>query len=101
MKINIFNEYVNRVCGLYGIKEQELFKKTKVREIVDARHLLYYLCFKRPMKIIYIKTFMSERGYDIGHSSISHGIQLVTKLQQDDADYKRFILGLQNAYEFQ
>jgi hypothetical protein len=53
------------------------------------------------MKIIYIKTFMSERGYDIGHSSISHGIQMVTKLQQDDADYKRFILGLQNAYEFQ
>ena len=55
MKRNIFNEYVEQVIELYGITKGELFQKSKVREIVDARHVLYYLCYNRPMKLKYIQ----------------------------------------------
>ena len=97
MKRNIFNEYVEKVVELYGITKGELFQKSKVREIVDARHVLYYLCYNRPMKLKYIQKYMSEAGYDIGHSSVLHGIQAVTNLVQSDEDIAFVIDSLQDA----
>jgi chromosomal replication initiation ATPase DnaA len=96
MKRNIFNEYVEQVIELYGITKGELFQKSKVREIVDARHVLYYLCYNRPMKLKYIQKYMSEAGYNIGHSSVLHGIQAVTNLIQSDEDYKYLLTRLQD-----
>lgn len=96
MKRNIFNEYVEQVIDLYGITKGELFQKSKVREIVDARHVLYYLCYNRPMKLKYIQKYMSEAGYNIGHSSVLHGIQAVTNLIQSDEDYKYLLTRLQD-----
>ena len=89
MKRNIFNEYVEQVIELYGITKGELFQKSKVREIVDARHVLYYLCYNRPMKLKYIQKY-------IGHSSVLHGIQAVTNLIQSDEDYKYLLTRLQD-----
>ena len=51
-----------------------------MRERVDARHLLYYLCSKRPMRITYIQKYMKANGYNINHSSIIHGINVMKKL---------------------
>lgn len=99
MKLDIFNSYVQKVCKLYQVDEKDLFTKTKVREVVDARHLLYYLCRNRPMKLKYIQTYMSERGYDVGHSSINHGVNMVTKFKREDEDYKKLLVGLQEIYE--
>ena len=95
MKRNIFNEYVEQVIELYGITKGELFQKSKVREIVDARHVLYYLCYNRPMKLKYIQKYMSEAGYDIGHSSVLHGIHAVRNLVQSDEDISFIIETLQ------
>jgi chromosomal replication initiation ATPase DnaA len=95
MKRNIFNDYVEQVVELYGITKGELFQKSKVREVVDARHVLYYLCYNRPMKLKYIQKYMSEAGYDIGHSSVLHGIQAVTNLVQSDEDISFIIETLQ------
>ena len=44
MKEPIFKEYATKVADLYSVSEDELFSKSKKRAIVDARHLLYYLC---------------------------------------------------------
>ena len=72
MKLNIFNQYVTEVAHLYNLEEELIFEKSKERGIVDARHLLYYLCYFRPMKLKYIQDYMKGRGYEIGHSSIIH-----------------------------
>lgn len=87
MKHDVFNQYVDRVCDLFSISKEEIFSKSKKREIVDARHLIYYLCSKRPMQIMYIQKYMNEAGYDIKHSSIIHGISVVEKRILDDKDY--------------
>jgi len=94
MKINIFNNYVTKVAEIYNIEEEQIFEKTKERGIVDARHLLYYLCYYRPMKLTYIQDYMKARGYEIGHSSIIHGIQSVEKLKKEDSDYDIVIKGI-------
>ena len=87
MKHDVFNQYVERVSDLFGISKDEIFSKSKKRELVDARHLVYYLCSKRPMQVTYIQKYMNEAGYDIKHSSIIHGISAVEQKIAEDKDY--------------
>jgi chromosomal replication initiation ATPase DnaA len=97
MKQDIFNQYVDRVVDLFRISKEELFSKSKKREIVDARHLLYYLCHKRPMSITYIQKYMNESGYEIQHSSIIHGINSVSERVKEDADYMQIVKEIDKA----
>lgn len=97
MKQDVFNQYVDRIVDLFGISREEIFSKSKKREIVDARHLLYYLCHKRPMSITYIQKYMSANGYDIQHSSVIHGINSVSERVKDDADYMQIVKELDKA----
>lgn len=91
MKEPIFKDYASKVAELYNLSQEDIFSKTKSRAVVDARHLLYYLCKKRPMKLKYIQDYMGNHGYDIGHSSIVHGIEQVEKRIQIDKDYQNVI----------
>jgi chromosomal replication initiator protein len=97
MKHDVFNQYVERVSDLFGISKDEIFSKSKKRELVDARHLVYYLCSKRPMQITYIQKYMNEAGYDIKHSSIIHGIASVEQKIADDKDYVSVVKDVEKA----
>jgi chromosomal replication initiation ATPase DnaA len=97
MKQDIFNQYTDRVIDLFRISKEELFSKSKKREIVDARHLLYYLCHKRPMTITYIQKYMNDNGYEIQHSSVIHGINSVSFRVKDDADYMQIVKEMDKA----
>ena len=87
MKHDVFNQYVDRVTELFGLKKEDIFSKSKKREIVDARHLVYYLCSKRPMRLNYIQKYMADNGYIIQHSSVIHGISSVENKLKSDDDY--------------
>lgn len=87
MKQDVFNQYVDKVVNLFKIERDLLFSKSKKRELVDARHLLYYLCAKRPMRVNYIQKYMAENGYEIQHSSVIHGISTTEKRLKEDKDY--------------
>ena len=89
MKEAVFNSYVGKVTSTFNISQEELFSKSKRRVLVDAHHLLYYLCSKRPMQIRYIQDYMSANGYDIGHSTIIYGIGQVKEKVEQDVDYKQ------------
>ena len=97
MKSDIFNQYVDRLAELFGISKEELFSKSKRRDIVDARHLLYYLCFKRPMSINYIQKFMKQSGYPTQHSTVIHGINIVTSRVKEDSDYQQVVKDIEKA----
>lgn len=97
MKIDVFNQYAERIAELFSIEKAQVFSKSKRRDIVDARHLLYYLCFKRPMSVAYIQRYMKENGYIIQHSSIIHGINIVTQRVKDDSDYMHVVKDIEKA----
>jgi len=97
MKSDVFNQYVERVIDLFGITKEELFSKSKKREMVDARHLIYYLCSKRPIQITYIQRYMNQNGYKIQHSSIIHGIASVEQKIKDDKDYVTIVKEVERA----
>ena len=91
MKVKIFQNYVDSVRQIFGLTEKEMFTKTKKRDVVDARHLLYYLCYTRPMRLKYIQDYMADKGYDVKHSTIIHGINIVEDKIKEDPDYKSVI----------
>lgn len=87
MKKDIFDDYVDKVTGHFGVSREQLFTKNKERHVVDARHFLYYLCKERPMTATYIAKYMGDSGYDIALSTVTHGIKRVEKQVASDPDY--------------
>jgi chromosomal replication initiation ATPase DnaA len=95
-KEEIFESYTKAVCDRFSIEENtQLFKKTKQREVVDARYTLYYMCRKRPMRISRIQRFMHNKGYDIAHSCIIYGINQMSDMIKSDKDYEVLIKELE------
>lgn len=91
MKEEVFNQYVQKITKLFGITKDELFLKSRKRNIVDARQLLYYLCFNRQMQIVIIKDFMRHNGYNIDYPSVVNGIHKVDQKIKEDRDYKTVV----------
>ena len=88
MKYELFNRLASEVSEVFGLNEEDIFKKSKERAIVDARYLLYYLCKTNKIKLTYIQSYMERRGYVIPHSTIHHGIKEVGKKIEEDNDYQ-------------
>jgi chromosomal replication initiation ATPase DnaA len=91
MKQEIFNQYVSKIAKLYRVEEAELFDKSRKQELVDARHMLFYLCVSRPMPMYSIKTYMAERGLPIQQPAIINGIRKIEKNIAEDSDYAQII----------
>jgi chromosomal replication initiation ATPase DnaA len=100
MKKEIFNQYVTHICKMYHIGEDDLFKKTREQDVVDARHMLFYLCFNRPMPIYTIKNYMAERGLPLQQSAIVNGVKKLEKHLANDPDYSYAISTIEKLVKF-
>lgn len=87
MKREVFDEYAKKVCELFEVEHEKLFSKNRKSQITEARQMLYYLCWSRPMKVVEIQRHMRDRGYSTTHSTIVHGYQRVAIKIAEDADY--------------
>ena len=94
MKQEIFDSYAQKIAEVFNLKVEDLFVKSKKRDVVDARQLLYYACSKSRMRVVYIQEFMKRNGYDIGHTSILHGISVAAERAKSDKDYKKVVKSL-------
>jgi chromosomal replication initiation ATPase DnaA len=94
MKSEIFDRYTDLVCKRFDISREMLFSKTKKREIVDARQLLFFLCYNRPMSMAYIQKFMLKGGLNIAHTSIIKGIRNIEDKLKYDEDYISVVTNL-------
>lgn len=87
MKKDIFDEYASSVARKFNITKAELFSKSKRQDIVDARQMLYYLCYNRPMQPQLICRYMARNGYDTAHTTIIRGVGAMEAKIKDDPDY--------------
>jgi chromosomal replication initiation ATPase DnaA len=97
MKEEIFNQYVDRVINLFGITREDFFLKSRKRELVDARYLVYYLCSERPIQTTYIQKFMNNNGHDTPHTLILHGIKTTKEKVKEDRDYQSIVKDIDKA----
>jgi len=100
MKQDIFNQYVKQVALLYRISEADMFTKSREQEVVDARQMLFYLCFKRPIPMYSIKTYLAERGLPLQQSAIMNGVAKLEKHLKNDPDYSYAIGNIEKAVKF-
>ena len=91
MKREVFIAYANSVAEQFHLSMEEMFEKTKKRENVDARQILYYLCMERPIRISYIQRFMEDHGHPVSHSTIIHGYKKAKELIDNDSDYHEIL----------
>lgn len=96
MKEEIFNQFVDKTCKLFKLTREQFFENTKQRDVVDARHLVYYLCYKRPMQLKYIQNFMGNNGYQVLHRTVRHGINVVELKMAEDLDYQSIVKKIDN-----
>lgn len=96
MKKHIFDSYANAIAKQFHMTLDQMFLKSKRREIVDARQMLYYLCMERPIRISYIQRFMEENGHSIAHSTIIHGYKKAKEMIDNDKDYQQVVKDIQN-----
>jgi chromosomal replication initiation ATPase DnaA len=91
MKNQIFNDYVERIVDLYKIPREEIFTKIKRTDVVDARQMLFYLCNRRNISHTQIKRHLMDENFEIGISTILHGIKVMEEKIASDSDYKQII----------
>lgn len=91
MKKEIFNQYYIIVCERYGIVPEELFAKGRKANVAEARHMLYFLCQRRNMRIKFIQDCLAERGVKVAHPNIIHGTRTIQKLVDTDKDYAHMV----------
>tara|TARA_Y100001972_G_C7404594_1_gene210141 strand:+ start:218 stop:517 length:300 start_codon:yes stop_codon:yes gene_type:complete len=96
MKKDIFDKYAEAVADKFHLTLGEMFSKTRKREVVEARQMLYFLAQERPIRLSYIKRFMDENGLPVQHSTIIHGYKKASKFVQDDPDYKHILNEIQS-----
>jgi chromosomal replication initiation ATPase DnaA len=91
MKNEIFNDYVERIVGLYKIPKEDIFSKIKRTDVVDARQMLFYLCNRRNISHTQIKRYLIDEGLEMTISTILHGIKVMEEKISNDSDYKQII----------
>ena len=88
MKRKQFNTYVRKILRHFEISRDLLFTNTKERDVAEARQSLYWACFVHgEFRVGEIVRMMKENGYDIGHSTIIHGINKM-KITEDKYNIK-------------
>tara|TARA_R100001510_G_scaffold56893_1_gene63403 strand:+ start:24 stop:317 length:294 start_codon:yes stop_codon:yes gene_type:complete len=96
MKREIFDRYATAIADRFHLTLDEMFSKTKKREIVDARQMLYFLSRERPIRISYIQKFMEDNGHIVTHSTIIHGYNKAKESVDKDQDYADVINQIKN-----
>ncbi len=80
-----FNDAINSVSSVLEISPEIMFSDTREKHIVDARHIVFYLCKNRfGMPLVYIQRFCKTRGYSVHHATIKHGINKIENLISTD-----------------
>lgn len=88
MKEEIFKQYLDAVVKLFRLTKEIIVSNSKDPDAVEARQLLYYLCYQRQMRMVQIQRFMIKEGYDPGRPGILRGIKQATKRVDSDSDYQ-------------
>tara|TARA_R100000935_G_C2805670_1_gene152542 strand:- start:558 stop:860 length:303 start_codon:yes stop_codon:yes gene_type:complete len=96
MKNEIIKEYVVQIAKRFELPTEQMFEKTKRRDIVDARQMLYYLCIDRNIKPSYIKLSLKKfYNFDVERSTILHGNKKAKSLLESDSDIKKMLYQIQ------
>lgn len=91
MKKALFDLILQQILDKYQIKKDELYEKTKMPDVVNARYLLFYICCNKGISMSRIRKLLKDDGFVITYASILRGIKAMEKRIIEDKDYLKFI----------
>lgn len=92
MKKILFDQFVERIAQVFGLKDPSaIFMRTKRQDVVDARQMLFFLCYDRGISLADILRLMADRGLPLKHPAVLGGIRKIKEKVESDPDYKFFI----------
>ena len=92
MKEYIYLQYLKNICSHLGVESSDLFVKSKETGVVDARQLLYYLCYTdKNMGLAEISKYTSNQGFHEDQANISRSIESSTKKMESDKDLQKIV----------
>lgn len=92
MKKILFDQFVERIAQVFGLKDPSaIFMRTKRQDVVDARQMLFFLCYDRGISLADILRLMADKGLPLKHPAVLNGIRKIKEKVESDPDYKFFI----------
>ena len=88
MKEYIFKEYLANILSHLDITQNEFFERSKKREVVLPRQILYYLCREKAhMQFTEIRRYLTKQGFEVALDTIIYGYNSFSELLKEDEDY--------------
>lgn len=97
MKRELFDAYVDKISEFYGISIDKLFTKHVGKEASDARQMIWWMCYNRHIKPMYIVKHNERYGLVVAHSTVTHGILAFESRIQKDDDLLKIISKIENS----
>jgi len=92
MKEYIYIQYLKNICSHLGVDSSDLFVKSKEAGVVDARQLLYFLCYNNSnMTLTEISAYTNNQGFYEDQANISRSIESFSKKLEADKDLQVII----------
>jgi chromosomal replication initiator protein len=89
------SEILKTVASHYGLRLSDLKAKTNAKPIAFPRQVAMYLC-RRLTGLSYPE--IGRLFNDKHHSTVMHSVEKITKLVEDDPDFRKVIEGFQQPY---
>jgi chromosomal replication initiator protein len=80
----ILERIIMHVCSFYGIKREELFKVTRVKDIVKARAVVYYIAYNSNQMTY---QFIGNR-FNKDHATVLHSVKQLSNLMDTYRDIR-------------
>ena len=92
MKEFIYQKILKNICSHLGVESSDLFVKSKETGVVDARQLLYYLCYNNSnMKLTEISSYTNNQGFHEDQANISRSVESFSKKLESDKDLQAIV----------
>ena len=96
MKKELVERIIDRVCDANLITRDDLFSRTRKREVSESRHLIFLLLLRRGIKNAQIKRIFSNYGHETHHTSILYGARSIESILTYDTNYRKLFAEIEN-----
>lgn len=86
-----FDVILEAVCNQMNMSKEQMLTRTQRRKVVDARHIMFYICRKMEIRNVYIQEYLNDEGYSIKHNTIIHGNNKISDKLESNSTLRKVV----------
>lgn len=92
------DELVDIICDAMDVTEEDFYSPSKVRRLVDARQMFYYIAKREGTRTRYILDYMAEKGRPTFHHLVQMGYHRFRKNVEENVNVRSLVNNISNAH---